>query len=80
MRDQRVQMNACRSRTSAKAPMGTWQPPPSLFSKARSQVVVARAAASSRNAKQRARRRVAAANFDSQCALPGGRSHHFRRE
>ncbi len=39
------------SLTSANAPIGTWQPPPSLFSTARSQVVVARAAASSRNAR-----------------------------
>ena len=32
------------STTSANAPIGTWQPPPIWFSKARSQVVVARAA------------------------------------
>ena len=40
----------CRCATSAKAPIGTWQPPPILFNNARSHVVVARAAASSRKA------------------------------
>src|SRR5215472_1146075 len=38
------------SRTSAKAPMGTWQPPPRLLSRARSHVVAARASGSLRNA------------------------------
>ena len=45
--------------------MGTWQPPPMRLSRARSQVVAARAAASLRNVEVFARGGVAFADFDA---------------
>ena len=52
--------------TSAKAPIGTWQPPPSLFSSARSQVVAARDCGVVQERKVLAHLSIALANLDAQ--------------
>ena len=62
---------------SAKAPMGTWQPPPNLLSRARSQVVVARAAGSFEKYRDAGAWRVAFADLDSERSLAGGGTHDF---
>jgi len=64
-------------RISAAAPIGTWQPPPSLFNKARSQVVAARAAGSSKKARSW---RVAASPARisiPRAPWPAARTHDF---
>ncbi len=57
--------------------MGTWQPPPRLLSRARSQVVAARASGSLRKLSELARFRVAFSDFDAERSLSGGGAHDF---